>query len=770
MEKLSDRDYKLERLATIQLQLKNNKMLANAKNKTPAIKNLTPKLVQTNFLSANDKKYQTKHKQTLQSEIHMSNKRDTAMAEIDQGIVPQLEDIRTQAERQSDKLLQQQIAQQNVRLLMSDPVEARVLFNMLIQKPHLLGYFNDHFPEIKNKYAVQKNIKAVFVETAVQKMYEIEISTGGVNNPAQVGGLVPSREGLTALLDALNGKAPPAPVPENDLMDMNAYPTSIVRPAPNIIPLTPMATDVAQKIEALISFFPSSNVLEAYPILQFQELESLNFPSNDAIFLFLSNPNHTDQELEQLFAPVDEHSIQLAFGICEEVPFIDDSIENFDLLINAETDHRDDPEPNDYLNGIKFPTDIKELQKLATKLNGEYELYRKDFPNGNNSEMQKIKLELDRVDELIAGHYHHYPTVPTVDMMTSILDDVFDSIEFTEQDEPAPIRTKLGDCILKVDAIKACVLGHELPQEFINEVFERFHFNEMLEISSNREMTPSQQSESYIQIMGPISEQDIQNLYDEVTAFMEDRAMIPDEESIQEVPVVEDEDEYMITNPLSYLITVNDDSVETPIGYFKVKNKVLFKYDNNPSDYNWEKIDVDKYKGLFSVDGYNADHPDQPLSEEEAEWVKSLPVKLGDFKKFILDQVRIHNEYNESKKSPNEISKKKGNKKAKSYDKEIRKLNDLADTINSRTPVQNEKAPRTPNSKVKSKKSPTTDPDDNMTAKEVYERSMKGAENHSKEIITRGAKKMLTTEVSGNGLKKNKSDVINNILNQLKKK
>ena len=60
--------------------------------------------------------------------------------------------------------------------------------------------------------------------------------------------------------------------------------------------------------------------------------------------------------------------------------------------------------------------------------------------------------------------------------------------------------------------------------------------------------------------------------------------------------------------------------------------------------------------GIFSVDGYNADHPDQPLSKEEAEQVKSLPVKFGDLKKFILDQVRIHKEYNDSKKSLNEIT------------------------------------------------------------------------------------------------------------------
>ena len=69
----------------------------------------------------------------------------------------------------------------------------------------------------------------------------------------------------------------------------------------------------------------------------------------------------------------------------------------------------------------------------------------------------------------------------------------------------------------------------------------------MLEISTNKELTPCQQNESCIQIMGPISKQDIQDLYDEVTHFLEDRAMLPDENISQEVPVA-DEDEYMMTN------------------------------------------------------------------------------------------------------------------------------------------------------------------------------------------------------------------------------
>ena len=80
MEKLSDRDYKAERRATLELQVRNNKKLAEAKNKKPVIKDLSKKLIQTNFLSKQDKQYSAKHNQTLQSTMDISSKRDNSQA------------------------------------------------------------------------------------------------------------------------------------------------------------------------------------------------------------------------------------------------------------------------------------------------------------------------------------------------------------------------------------------------------------------------------------------------------------------------------------------------------------------------------------------------------------------------------------------------------------------------------------------------------------------------------------------------------------------
>ena len=131
MEKLSDRDYRAERKATINLQIKNNQLINTALNKKPVVKDLSKKLIFTNFLSKNDKNYQTKHMQTLASAMTLSNKRDASKSEIDQGILPQLEDTRSQSEKQNDKILQQQIAQQNCRILITDPTEKNILFNMV---------------------------------------------------------------------------------------------------------------------------------------------------------------------------------------------------------------------------------------------------------------------------------------------------------------------------------------------------------------------------------------------------------------------------------------------------------------------------------------------------------------------------------------------------------------------------------------------------------------------------------------------------------------
>ena len=99
--------------------------------------------------------------------------------------MPQIEDSRSQGEKEQDKVLQQQICQTNCKSLISDPTESNKLFNMLNDDPDLLSYFNDHFPEIKNKYAVQKNIKAFFVIQSLNKMYHIENNTAGVNQPLQ---------------------------------------------------------------------------------------------------------------------------------------------------------------------------------------------------------------------------------------------------------------------------------------------------------------------------------------------------------------------------------------------------------------------------------------------------------------------------------------------------------------------------------------------------------------------------------------------------------
>ena len=61
MEKISDRDYKQARLETLRLMQKNVKTLNDAKNKIPVIKDLTPKVIQTNFLSKQDTQYKNKH-------------------------------------------------------------------------------------------------------------------------------------------------------------------------------------------------------------------------------------------------------------------------------------------------------------------------------------------------------------------------------------------------------------------------------------------------------------------------------------------------------------------------------------------------------------------------------------------------------------------------------------------------------------------------------------------------------------------------------------
>ena len=220
MEKLSDRDYRAERKATINLQIRNNQKINTALNKKPVVKDLSKKLIFTNFLSKNDKNYQTKHMQTLASAMTLSNKRDASKSEIDQGILPQLEDTRSQSEKQNDKILQQQIAQQNCRILISDPTESNILFNMLNQKPHLLGYFNDHFPEIKNKFGQQSNIKGIFVENAVERLFEIEQNTGGVNDPLQTKDFLnvfPPKELLLNLLDILRSR--PLSGPEADGKD-----------------------------------------------------------------------------------------------------------------------------------------------------------------------------------------------------------------------------------------------------------------------------------------------------------------------------------------------------------------------------------------------------------------------------------------------------------------------------------------------------------------------------------------------------------------------
>jgi len=549
---LSDRDYKNRYQEMLRLTMKNKANLHHADIAKPVIKDFTKKTINTNFLSKQDKIFKQKYVTTLQNKMNIGIIKDNSSNEIEQGVMPQIEDSRSQGERLNDKVLQQQICLTNCKNLIADPVESNILFNRLNDDPDLLSFFNDHFPAIKAKYAVQKNIKAVFVIQALEKMMKIEVETKGVNNPAQAD-MIPTREMLEKLLHDLLEKesslSSASHTRDASLVDEGDF--GEFEEITEWEEVAPELGDVIDKLEAVLAVLP---VEESGDLITLDMLLQLGLPSPESIENFLTNEDIAGFELlVNDFSTVDAQSINLFNDLVESGPnpsgesdFTADvrnaTLQNDKAIENAQ---RHD-EMNDVDFGLEqqhplpFPDSMQPsaiLTDLLEKGAGESidtlieikdhinEALNTHYETLDPYDIQQYEYDLQIVQNLIQNFYNKdliavgTPSFDAVKISSSIIDDLIEEVSSLGSDD------EVRDIINRYSALQQVLTETPLTTEFIHQVEIKYNLKQIAKLA-DAGLTHEEFRNQIRRLAEPLTKEAIQETYDEITAISEQAKVV----------------------------------------------------------------------------------------------------------------------------------------------------------------------------------------------------------------------------------------------------
>jgi hypothetical protein len=184
MKQLSDSEYKVQHLLTLKRKIANSNTIINHRNTISKSQNkhLTPQTIKfskADILKGNQKL------STLKAQTDVSDKLTKASTDLEAGVIPQLLDQRTTAEKQRDMQLQSKTCMTNCSLLLKDKEQANILFTHLLGNIPLLLFFNFSFPDISSHFSKKKNVLADTVILYIQRLYQVQLRTAGVNDALQ---------------------------------------------------------------------------------------------------------------------------------------------------------------------------------------------------------------------------------------------------------------------------------------------------------------------------------------------------------------------------------------------------------------------------------------------------------------------------------------------------------------------------------------------------------------------------------------------------------
>lgn len=184
MKQLSDSEYKVQHLLTLKRKIENSNKIINHRNsvlKTPkqSLMPQTIKFSKSDILKGNQKL------STIKAQTDISDKLTKASSDLEAGVIPQILDSRTTAEKQRDVQLQMKTCMTNCNLLLTDKEQANLLFTHLLGDQPLLMFFNFSFPEISTHFSKKRNVLADTVILYIQRLFQVQLRTLGVNDALQ---------------------------------------------------------------------------------------------------------------------------------------------------------------------------------------------------------------------------------------------------------------------------------------------------------------------------------------------------------------------------------------------------------------------------------------------------------------------------------------------------------------------------------------------------------------------------------------------------------
>ena len=223
MKLTKDAEYKKIYMDRILSQLHNNSSIATH-IKDSNKRKLPPKVkINDNNMTKQDREFKAKHMATIQGTIDLNMKKDKSADDVLMGIIPPIADNRTTEQKVADFLTQRSTAMKNSQLLFSDSKEAQNFIYWLIVDKDMMYFFNESFIDIKTKFTGTKILLANRVKIYLQKLYEREMRTGGLDDPLQRTDFF-GATGLNVANDLMYPPPPPPPQHYDDA-DSETYRT-----------------------------------------------------------------------------------------------------------------------------------------------------------------------------------------------------------------------------------------------------------------------------------------------------------------------------------------------------------------------------------------------------------------------------------------------------------------------------------------------------------------------------------------------------------------
>jgi hypothetical protein len=214
---MNDAEYKKIYMKRLLSQINNVKAIATHL-KQPA---KVPKTVANeNNNTKQDKAYKAKKFKTISFQIGLNMKKDKSAEDVQMGIVPPITDNRTTEQKVSDNLSQRSTAMKNAQLLFGDKEQALAFLDWLLADNQMITFFNEQFVELKTKFASFKNLLSNRVKIYLERLYQKELQTGGLDDPIQRSDFF----GTTGL-DSGSGEMYPTRPPDNDDITGSIHPS-----------------------------------------------------------------------------------------------------------------------------------------------------------------------------------------------------------------------------------------------------------------------------------------------------------------------------------------------------------------------------------------------------------------------------------------------------------------------------------------------------------------------------------------------------------------